>query len=276
MCIDEGDEHNLHTCYSQVNRLKAMGISNRHAAIVGMPTLSEEDATMVTQAVLAMRGVNQRKQKAMHAEGTLVLQSRPMAYKGTDIAWMRNLETSKKESWIEEAAMPDGPTCRKEELKTVACPSCGGLKSIVKYKIYGKVGFSRMTCMRCKNTATADRWRCGCGTLWPKCERHMMRTLMRAEGRIKGNPERGKRVLKKGLKTSLHGRDRPFPRRKSDGMQSVAASANMQTGVLRTMMKAGSVLANRFPHLYALQVQDEVTQPCKGSGSDLREPLRLA
>ena len=71
MCIDEGDEHNLHTCYSQVNRLKAMGISNRHAAIMGMPTLNEEDATMVTQAVLAMRGVNQRKQKAMHAEGRL-------------------------------------------------------------------------------------------------------------------------------------------------------------------------------------------------------------
>ena len=55
MCIDEGDEHNLHTCYSQVNRLKVMGISNRHAAIMGMPTLNEEDATMVTQAVLAMR-----------------------------------------------------------------------------------------------------------------------------------------------------------------------------------------------------------------------------
>jgi hypothetical protein len=40
MCVDEGDEHNLHTGYSQVNRLRPLGISNRHAAIVGMPVLN--------------------------------------------------------------------------------------------------------------------------------------------------------------------------------------------------------------------------------------------
>ena len=72
-CIEEGDEEQLATSYSQTNRLKPMGIENMHAAIKGLPVLEEEDARMVTQAILAMRGVNQRRHKEQHEEGSPTL-----------------------------------------------------------------------------------------------------------------------------------------------------------------------------------------------------------
>ena len=46
---------------------------------------------MIMKAILAMRGINQKKHKFQHAEGTLELLPRPMAYKGTAHAWLRNL-----------------------------------------------------------------------------------------------------------------------------------------------------------------------------------------
>ena len=173
LCVEEGDEQYLATSYKQVKRLKAMGIDNRHAAIDGLPSLSVEDAKMITQAILAMRGSNQKKHKAMHQKGTLQLQKRPMAYKGTATAWMRNLDLGGKEDWLEEPALPDGQACNKKVLKNIACPRCGFLKSVERYKVYGKVGFSRITCMRCRSVTSAEKWRCGCELLWPKCELHM-------------------------------------------------------------------------------------------------------
>ena len=56
MCTDEGDEHHMATGYSKHTRLKVLGIDNNHAAIEGMPVLSEEEAKMTTQAIPAMRG----------------------------------------------------------------------------------------------------------------------------------------------------------------------------------------------------------------------------
>ena len=45
----------------------------------------------------------------------------------------------------------------------------------------------------------------------------------------------------------------------------------------RTMLKANSILAKRFPQLYAQQLRElvgETTSPCPGSSSDQRELLR--
>ena len=89
-CTDEGDEEHLTTSYKQINRLKPMGIENKHATIKGMPVLKTGDAKMITQAILAMRGINQRKHKEQHEEGNLKLQLRPMAYKGTARSKLRN------------------------------------------------------------------------------------------------------------------------------------------------------------------------------------------
>ena len=176
-CVEEGDEEQLATSYSQKNRLKPMGIINKHPAIKGMPVLNEKEAATLTQAILAMRGVNQRRQKQMHEEGNLKLQERTLASKGTATAWMRSLDLGAKEDWTEEPALPDGPTTFKRVLRSIACPKCGREKNVERYKVYGKVGFSRVTCMRCKQTTNAQEWRCGCNLLWPKCEAHTLKHL---------------------------------------------------------------------------------------------------
>ena len=207
---------------------------------------------MLTQAILAMRGVNQQKHKEQHEEGSLKLQNRPMAYKGIETAWMRSLDLGKKENWISEPAIPDGPIQNKTILRCISCPKCGKEKNVEKYKVYGKVGFSRIKCMRCSSVASAQEWRCKCNLLWPKCETHILKTLMQAIQRCKATPGRGK-VIKKGMKT-LQGRDEVYPRRRINGKQP-AVVGDIQPQMRRTMMKPGSILANRFPQLYERQLK---------------------
>ena len=61
-----------------------------------MLVLDEEDSITITQAILAMRGVNQKKHKEKQADGNLLLPIRTMAYKGAATAWMRSLIYIKK------------------------------------------------------------------------------------------------------------------------------------------------------------------------------------
>ena len=62
-CVKVEDEWRFHTCQGRTNRMNELAICNRHAAIRGMPaTEEEEEAQMITKAVLAMRGVDQKKQ----------------------------------------------------------------------------------------------------------------------------------------------------------------------------------------------------------------------
>ena len=75
--------------------MEGLAISNRHAAIRGMPKLNDDDARRVTAAILAMRGVNQRKQKLTHQDGNLKLHRRPLAYKTLSRALLRNCANAK-------------------------------------------------------------------------------------------------------------------------------------------------------------------------------------
>ena len=77
--------------------MEELAISNKHAGVRGMPQLEEEEARKVTAAVLAMRGVSQRKQKQAHQERNLKLHRRPMAYKGLSRAWLRNFAKARHE-----------------------------------------------------------------------------------------------------------------------------------------------------------------------------------
>ena len=115
--MGEGDEHHLASSYAGGNRLRPLGMENQHASISGVPILKKEDEQTVTQAIRAMHGVNQKKHKALHEEGNLELQIRPMAYNGASIAWMRSLSMSQQEDWSEEPAIPDGPMAIKKQLK---------------------------------------------------------------------------------------------------------------------------------------------------------------
>ena len=90
-CTREEDELYTNVSYARINRLQGLAITNKHAAIVGTPIIDEKDARTIVKAILAMRGVNQKKHKMLHEEGHLKLIPRPMAYKGTAHAWLRNL-----------------------------------------------------------------------------------------------------------------------------------------------------------------------------------------
>ena len=176
-----------------------------------------------------------------------------MAYKGTATAWMRSLDLGEKENWIREPAMPDGPIANNQILRSISCPKCGLEKNVEKYKVYGKVGFSRIMCMRCKTTTIAQECRRGCKLPWPKCEVHTLTTLMHAIQRCKVAPGRGK-VVKRVPKTCM-GRmrlTRNVDVREARWQQQV----NQYQRPNRTMLKAGSLLAKRFPGLFDVQLKE--------------------
>ena len=123
--VDDVDEWHLTTCKNISNRLGALAISSRQAAIKGMPEISEEDSKYITKTLLAMRGVNQKIHKAAHDAGTLKLSPKPFALKGTSHAWMRNLKKQDYiKDWTCEPALPDGPSLVKKPLSAISCPAC--------------------------------------------------------------------------------------------------------------------------------------------------------
>ena len=94
-CVAQQDEWQFQTCQARSNRL-------------------EDDARTVTAAILAMRGVNQKKQKLIHQDGNLTLHRRPNAYKGLSRAWLRNYESVKDvEDWTRNPKTIDEPDVAK-------------------------------------------------------------------------------------------------------------------------------------------------------------------
>ena len=175
--------------------------------------LSDIDAKLVTKAILAMRGVNQKKHRIQHEEGSLELQIRPMAYKGTSIAWMRNMNLRMQEDWCEEPAMPDGPLVIKVPLKQILCPKCSFAKSTEHFKMKSKLGFSMMKCLRCKHTTSSSLWRCVCRSLWYKCDEHVHNIFLNSFGLMKVN--RGTVKLPGRVPAiSMNGHDVPFPKKR--------------------------------------------------------------
>ena len=174
-----------------------------------------------------------------------------MAYKGTETAWMRNLDLGEQEDWTREPALPDGQAQHKTILKNVSCPVCGQNKNVEKYKVHGRVGFSRIKCMRCSSITTAQEWRCNCDLRWPKCEVHTLKTLMRGTF-LRQSSTIKRKVIKKGMK-DRKGHEQAYPRRRINDNQIAVTSCSQPQHSLRTFLKAGSLLARRFPRLYELQ-----------------------
>ena len=81
----------METSYARGNRLSGLAISNKHAGVEGMPIITKHDAELITKAILAMRGINQKKHKEAHDQGILKVMQRPMAYKGNSHSWLWNL-----------------------------------------------------------------------------------------------------------------------------------------------------------------------------------------
>ena len=105
----------MEVSYTRGNRLQKLAISNKHAGINGTPVISRCDAELITKAILAMRGINQKKHKAEHDAGMLKLIPRPMAYKGMAHAWLRNLgRLDEYDDWTAKPSKPDAAEVQKK------------------------------------------------------------------------------------------------------------------------------------------------------------------
>ena len=88
--------------------------------------MSEEDARRINSAILAMRGVNQKKKKKQaHQDENLKLHRRPLAYKGLSRAWPRRLAIVKDEDdWPKAPMTEDEPDKAKVPSNQIGCPEC--------------------------------------------------------------------------------------------------------------------------------------------------------
>ena len=76
--VDQDEEWQLQTCYARKNRLSGIAISNKHAAIQGIPYINEEDAKKITAALLAMKGASKKKHREAHQADNLKLQKKTL------------------------------------------------------------------------------------------------------------------------------------------------------------------------------------------------------
>ena len=77
------DEWQVATSYSRVNRLLPLGITNKHAAIKGLPILDDDEAKAVAREILLAIGLlRNKKQKAAHENGNCMAFVRPFYFKG--------------------------------------------------------------------------------------------------------------------------------------------------------------------------------------------------
>ena len=255
-CTKEEDEMYSKVSYARENRLQSIAISNKHAGIVGMPIIKQEEAELIMKAILAMRGINQKKHKIQHEEGALELLPRPMAYKGTAHAWLRNLgKMEEYEDWTGKARNPEEQQHEQEELKDILCPQCMRKQCTKQHTLNGKAGFSQIKCQTCEEVSTAGMWRCMCGIRWYKCGKHVPKTYLPLpllhfpSMQSNSYSEHSTRISKlpgKGTKSKRldHGVDMPMPKRKRLAGTFFERTLQVETD---KFLFLGSTLAQRFP-----------------------------
>ena len=166
-----------------------------------------------------MRGVNQKKHKALHEEGHLKLIPRPMAYKGTAHAWLRNLGSMDQHAdWTKQPKNPDPKGREEEVLSEIRCPECDASQGTHKQKLHTKAGYSQIKCQECQEVSSAIRWQCTCGGSWTKCGIHVRRNLKQEFAHETFTPMTCIMPFRGGSMQQEHGVDRPMPRkRQHDG-----------------------------------------------------------
>ena len=219
-----------------------------------MPKLEDEEARRLTAAVLAMRGVNQRKQKQMRQEGNLKLRRRPMAYKGLSRAWLRNLTNARHEDdWTLTPTFDDELDKTKIPLKHIGCPTCGFTHDTNSKRLRAKIGYGQLTCKRCQHTTTSSTWICNCEVEWHRCDLHVHAGILsKANLRDK--------YSKRGVESSVRGTNEPLPKRAREEENAIAISSSAPSNVCMEL-KPGTTLhrlfATRFPHLVQATVPTE-------------------
>jgi hypothetical protein len=96
-CIDEGEEWILSTSYARANRLKEAAVSNKHAAIQGMPKVPQEEAEQIMKAILRMKGAYTKKHREAHEQERMRMHSKPLTFRGAAKVWATDM--AKNEDW---------------------------------------------------------------------------------------------------------------------------------------------------------------------------------
>ena len=105
--IAKEEEWHFAASYARANRLLPLGITNKHAAIKGLPCLEESEAKAVAKESLLARGLlKTKKQQAASDNGTCLSFARPFYFKGKCKKWTSKIcwRTGRRKGWKEQSA----------------------------------------------------------------------------------------------------------------------------------------------------------------------------
>ena len=235
--VDQDEEWHLQTCYARKNRFSGIAISNKHAAIQGIPYINEEDAKKITVALLAMKGAYKKKHREAHQDDNLKLHKKPLTYRGSAAEWKR--VTAKGEDWTKHAAPHVKDLEPEETLKKLICPECGAKNDAARFKLKQKSNLSNLKCTTCMKVNSSKYWSCTCGIRWLKCRMHVKRSA--EEGGMSSKSTKRK-IDDKGI-------EQPFPKRRGGEEQIVLDRTQRPPGHGQVVLNPGTKLAMKFPHL---------------------------
>lgn len=229
-------EWRLDTSKVMRNRLSNDAINNRQAAIRGMPYVNKNDAGKVMRTLLAMRGIDKKKNTEAWDEGVLEVAQGSLKLQGVAQKWRSKVIHGERwnEALLEAATMQDGthPTpVVKSKLKEIYCCMCNNARKADATKLVTKTGFSAITWSSAKfNIARlSSQWRCRCMVQCIKCPRHIHQAAIKFK-----RPKQ--MVSEKQRIRAIYGTAKPRPPVK----QKIAKSSS-PTSVERTRIKRVTV-----------------------------------
>ena len=248
--VKKEDEWMFDTCYVPKNRLKDAAFENRQAAIQGMPCLDDKDAEAVMRLMIALRGINSKKQIEEWKEGRLKVLPQKLRLQKMAAGWSKAVTIG--EDWIGECEGLQQMTFTQQmPLASIICPKCGNGQDPKGMKLITSAGFSNVRCSQCEEVSQSSIWNCRCRIPWIKHPRHEHKVTTNAakpNGRIHRN--------RTGKSFDKRGRDVPVPikhqhvQHNSTSPRIVFTGFEVKSAVSKIRLEPGwSRLAAKFPHL---------------------------
>jgi len=257
------DEWMFDTCYATGNRLKDAGIENRQAAIKGMPCLDDKDAEAVMRLLIALRGINSKKQVEAWREGGLKVAPQRLRLQKMAAGWSKAVTFG--EDWIGENEKSAEPSLsqaileKEMPLTSISCPKCEASQDPKGMRLITAAGFSNIMCSLCKWVSPSSIWKCRCRIPWIKCHRHVQvpsKIAAKPKGRIHRS-RIGKSFDKRGRDVQI-----PIKRRRKSKFEHPTlhvqhnktcsqffSDLEIKAAVSKIKLEPGSSLAAKFPHL---------------------------
>ena len=114
-------------------------VSNKHAAIQGLPSIPHDEAEIILNASLEMKCTRTKKQRIAHDEPNLSLVPKPLTYKGAAKDWHRDI--AKHDNWTSFDVSKAAGSEPQQPLKNLVCPVCMESNSIHNLKLSVRTAF---------------------------------------------------------------------------------------------------------------------------------------